>query len=62
VVNFGGFFAKLGHFAGFSLYSINNAVRIIEAEMGGLGDIVLNETKKVRTYGCSGIYINFDTK
>ncbi len=46
MVNFGGFFAKLGNFAGFSLYSINNAVRIIEAAMGGLGDIILNETKK----------------
>ena len=34
------------HFAGFSLYSINNAVRISEAAMGGPGDIILNETKK----------------
>ncbi len=47
MVNFGGFFAKLGHFAGFSLNSINNAVRISEAAMGGAGDIILekNETK-----------------
>ncbi len=28
MVYFGGFFAKLGHFAGFSLYIINFAVRI----------------------------------
>jgi hypothetical protein len=39
VVYFGGFFAKLGYFAGFSLYIINNAVavRISEAAMGGAG-------------------------
>jgi hypothetical protein len=34
VVYFGGFFAKLGHFTGFSLFSINNVVRIREAAMG----------------------------
>ncbi len=47
MVYFGGFIAKLDmHFAGFSPYSINNAVRISEAAMGGPGDIILNETKK----------------
>ncbi len=43
------FFAKLGHFAGFSLYISNNAVRISAAAMGGAGDIILikkNKTKK----------------
>jgi len=39
VVYFGGFFAKLGHFAGFSLHIINLAVRISAAEMAG--DIIL---------------------
>ncbi len=33
MVNFGGFFAKLGHFAGFSLQVINLAVRISAAAM-----------------------------
>ncbi len=50
MVYFGGFFAKLGHFAGFSLHIINNAVRISEAAMGGAGDIILikkNKTKKL---------------
>jgi hypothetical protein len=32
---FGGFFAKLGHFAAFSLYISNLAVGIREAAMGG---------------------------
>ncbi len=36
MVNFGGFFPKLGHFAGFSLHIITFAVRISEAAMGGL--------------------------
>jgi hypothetical protein len=45
VVYFGGFFAKLGHFAGFSLYSIDNAVRISEAAMGAAGDIILIKKK-----------------
>jgi hypothetical protein len=40
VVYFGGFFAKLGHFAGFSLYIITDPVRINEAAMGGTGDII----------------------
>jgi hypothetical protein len=40
LVYFGGFFAKLGNFAGFSLYIINNSVRISEAAMGGAGDII----------------------
>ena len=40
VVYFGGFFAKLGHFAGFSQYISDNAVRISEAAMGGAGDII----------------------
>ncbi|MFN9898435.1 MAG: hypothetical protein ACK55Z_06495 [bacterium] len=30
----------MGNFAGFSLYIINNAVRISEAAMGGAGDII----------------------
>ncbi len=33
-------FAKLGNFAGFSPYIINNAVRISEAAMGGARDII----------------------
>jgi hypothetical protein len=44
---------------------INNAVRISEALMGGAGDIILikkNITKIVRTYGRTGIYMNFDPK
>ena len=56
-------FCQIGIFAGFSLYIINNAVRISEAAMGGAGGIILikkNKTKKVRTYGCTGININFD--
>jgi hypothetical protein len=43
-------FCQTGIFAGFSLHSINNAVRISEtAAMGGAGDILLikkNETKQ----------------
>jgi hypothetical protein len=35
VVYFGGFFPKLGHFAGFSLRINNIAVRISQAAMGG---------------------------
>jgi hypothetical protein len=53
---------QTGIFAGFSPYRINIAVRIREAAMGGTGDIILikkNETKKVTTYGRTGIYINF---
>ncbi len=42
MVYFGGFFAKLGHFAGFSLHIINNAVRISEATMRGVGDIIFS--------------------
>jgi hypothetical protein len=54
VVYFGGFFPKLGHFAGFSLYIITNAVWISEAAMGGAGDVILikkNKTKIGRKYG-----------
>ncbi len=40
MVYFGGFFAKMGYFAGFSLYIITNAVRVSEAAMGGAGDII----------------------
>ncbi len=40
MVYFGGFCAKLGHFAGLSLYIITNAVRISEAAMGEAGDII----------------------
>jgi hypothetical protein len=58
---FGGFFAKLRHFAGFSLFIINNSVRISAAAMGGAGDIIFIK-KKVRTYGRTGIYINFEPK
>ncbi len=36
MVYFGGFFAKLGHFAGFSLHIINLAVRISAAMMVGV--------------------------
>jgi hypothetical protein len=42
-------FYQTGIFVGFSLYSINNAVRVSEAAMGGAGDILLrkkNETNK----------------
>jgi len=42
VVYFGGFFAKLGHFAGFSLHIINLAVRISEAAMRGVGDFIFS--------------------
>jgi hypothetical protein len=61
VVYFVGFFAKLGHFVGFSLN--NNAVWISEAAMGGAGDIILykNETKKLGRM-VAPVYINFDTK
>jgi hypothetical protein len=43
-------FAKMGHFARFPLYIINNAVRISEAAMVGAGghDIKKNK-KKIRT-------------
>ncbi len=61
---FGGFFSKLGHFAGF-LYVciIYSAGRISAAVMAG--DIILikkNKTKIVRTYGRTGKYMNFDPK
>jgi hypothetical protein len=58
-------FSQTGIFAGFSLHIISNAVRISEAAMGGAGEIILikkNKTKKVRTYGRTGIYINFYPK
>ncbi len=42
MVYFGGFFVKLGHFAGFSLYIITNAVWISEATMRGVGDIIFS--------------------
>ena len=42
MVYFGGFFAKLGHFAGFSLHIIYNAVRISEATMRLVGDILFS--------------------
>ncbi len=48
MVFFGGFFAKLGHFAGFSLHMINNAIRISEAAMGGAGDIILIKKNKTK--------------
>jgi hypothetical protein len=41
VVYFGGFFAKLGQFAGFSLHIINNGGSVSEAALGGAGDIIL---------------------
>ncbi len=40
MVYFGGFFPKLGHFAGFSLHIIYNAVRISEATMRGGGHYI----------------------
>ena len=46
MVFFGGFFAKLGHFAGFSLHMINNAIRISEAAMGGAGYIMYINKKE----------------
>jgi hypothetical protein len=58
-------FFQTGIFVGFSLYIINNAIRISEAAMGGAGDIILikkNKTKIVRTYGRTGIHVNFDPK
>jgi hypothetical protein len=42
VVHFGRFFAKLGHFAGFSLHIVNFVVRIGEAAMKGVGDIIFH--------------------
>ncbi len=48
MVYFGGFFPKLGHFAGFSLYIITNAVWISEAAMGGAGDIILIKKNKAK--------------
>ncbi len=45
MVYFGGFFAKLGNFAGFSLYIINNAVRISEAAVGGAGYIIFTTSE-----------------
>ncbi len=42
MVNFGGFFAKLGQFAGFSLNILKNVLRISEAAMGGKGDITFS--------------------
>ncbi len=36
MVYFGGFFAKLGHFAGFSLHIINVAIKISEAATCGV--------------------------
>ncbi len=45
MVYFGGFFAKLGHFAGFSLRTVSlirNAERISEATMRGVGDIIFS--------------------
>ncbi len=42
MVNFGGFFAKLGYFAGFYLSIINFPVRIRETTMGGAGNIIFH--------------------
>jgi hypothetical protein len=39
----GGFFAKLGYFAGFSLHIINFVGRISEAAMKGVGDIIFHK-------------------
>ncbi len=60
MVYFGGFFAKLEFSRGF-LYISLFAVRISEPAMGGAGDIILikkNETKIVRRYDRTGIYMN----
>jgi hypothetical protein len=42
VVYFGGFFAKLGPFAGFSLHIVNYVGRISEAAMKRVGDIIFH--------------------
>ncbi len=42
MVFFGGFFAKLGRFAGFSLHIINFVGRINEVAMKGVGDIIFH--------------------
>ena len=42
MVYFGGFFAKLGPFAGFSLHIVNFVGRISEAAMKGVGDILFH--------------------
>ncbi len=41
MVYFGGFFAKLGPFAGFSLHIVNFVGRISEAAMKGVGTLYL---------------------
>jgi hypothetical protein len=41
VVYFCGFFAKLGYFAGFSMYIINFVGRISEAAMKGVGALYI---------------------
>ena len=58
MVYFGGFFAKVGHFAGFSLHIINVAVKISEAATYGVHYIffrVLRSSFRVRhsSVGCS---------
>ncbi len=56
MVYFGGFFAKQGYFAGFSLCIINFSVRIIEAAMGGFGEGGIRDGKlgkgQIREGGC----------
>ncbi len=42
MVYFGGFFAKLGRFGGFSLRIIKFVARINEAAMQGVGDIIFH--------------------
>ena len=64
MVYFGGFFAKLGHFAGFSLHIINFVGRISEAAMKGVGDIIFHKLgaqwKGTPSYcDCSGFFSLF---
>ncbi len=42
MVFFGGFFAKLGRFAGFSLNIINFVGRVNEVAIKGVGDIIFH--------------------
>jgi hypothetical protein len=51
VVYFGGFFAKMGYFAGFSLHIINLAVRISAAMM--VGDNIIFRVPNT-LQGCDG--------
>ncbi len=56
MVYYGGFFAKLGHFAGFSLHIINVAVRISAAAMGGRHYILKVPRSSFRVRRSSVVY------